>query len=340
MKKRQSSRSIKTKKIRKHSDEEEAGISLWIEARARIDQPAPLVKQWSSEERKAILDYLHGDTPAEEVEAACYYEYARESEILRKARREYDPSNAENSSLWISHYFPGWISGQPAMAVWQCPDYPALPWCELDQAQRQNISLNFGRPGPKPIIKDVRLLNAMGVFDRFKQLAKDARGCKKPMVWGAHCPPIIGDNEIKHVVVALNYRGGKDAMKQMFCRWVDNDANQELFKKYYKKPIHKQNPDSAVRYKEFLKFLAAWRLYDELGFEKAAEWTKKNRREDTEAEDAIRLKPFFREKLLFRKKLSKRLNVSALYEEPRQWEDAIGKAETFLKREIECGGMG
>ena len=301
---------------------------------ARIDRnrPEPLEKHWSTEERKAILDYLHGETPANEAAAVCYYEYARASETLRKARREYDPANSTNSSLQVSDYFPGWVWNW--LAVWQCPDYPALPWCELDQAQRQNISLNFGRPGPKPIIRDVRLLNAMGVFDRFKQLAEDARGCKEPMVWGAHCPPIIGDNEIKYVVVTLNYKGGKDAMKQMFCRWVDNDANQELFKKYYKKPIHKQNPDSAVRYKEFLKFLAAWRLYHELGFEKAAEWTKKNRREDTEAKDAIRLKGFFREKP------SKGLNVSPLYKDSRQWEDAIGKAETFLKREIECGGMG
>lgn len=333
MKTKQSTRGGKAKKKARNQRAAKTLIPDWFAARIDRNRPVPLTKQWSTEEREAILDYLHGDTPANEAAAACYYEYARASETLRKARREYDPANSTNSSLQVSHYFPGWVSDWPALAVWQCLDYPASPWRELNEAQRQNISLNFGRPGPTPVITDVRMLNAMHVFDRFKQQAEDARGCKKPMVWGGHFPAIIGDNVVKHIVVTLNYRGGKEAMKQMFCRWVDNDANHELFKKYYKKPIHKQNPDSAVRYKEFLKFLAAWRLYDELGFEKAAEWTKKNRREDTEAEDAIRLKSFFREKP------SKGLNVSPLYKEQRQWKDAIGKAETFLKLEIECGGM-
>jgi phosphoribosyl-ATP pyrophosphohydrolase len=46
------------------------------------------------------MHYLHGDVIEEEVEAACAYEYARESEVLREA-----------ASLWATKNHPtviGW----------------------------------------------------------------------------------------------------------------------------------------------------------------------------------------------------------------------------------------
>ena len=51
-----------------------------------------LEKQWSRDEPEAILDYLHGDIPATEVQACCYYEYARTSRIFRKARSLFQPA--------------------------------------------------------------------------------------------------------------------------------------------------------------------------------------------------------------------------------------------------------
>jgi len=81
VKKKPSSRGRKTKKISKIPD--------WFAAWKKRNRPAPLTKRWSIEEPEAILDYLHRDMPADEAAAACYYEYARESETLRKARREY-----------------------------------------------------------------------------------------------------------------------------------------------------------------------------------------------------------------------------------------------------------
>ncbi len=36
------------------------------------------------------MDYLHGDVLPDEAEVACYYEYARESQTLRKVAKERD----------------------------------------------------------------------------------------------------------------------------------------------------------------------------------------------------------------------------------------------------------
>lgn len=151
-------------------------------------------------------------------------------------------------------------------------------------------------------------------------------------------PPVVGDGPIRHVFITIDYRDGVQAKKEQFGEWLASESNRKIFNKYYKRP--KQDPESAAYYKELLKFLAAWRLYDEFvcklgfnpGLKAAKDWTRKNRRDDADAKDAIRLKPFFRERL------SKRLNVSPLYKERRQWEkEAIDKAKDFLAREIEFG---
>jgi hypothetical protein len=225
---------VKTKRSKGRKNNEarirallESSLDSWDKRLVVTRKPAPLNNRWSIDEQEAILDYLHGDTPTDEVK---------------------------------------------------------------------------------------------------EQAASDAREWKKHP---DQYPAIVGDNEIKYVVLPFNYAEGKDAMEKAFSRWLGSETNKKLFKKYYKKPIHKQNPDSPDRYKEALKYLAAWRLYDELGFKKAAEWTRHNRRERT---NVFRLRQFFREKP------SKRLNTKPLYTDPRDWEDAIAKAKAFLAAEFEVPG--
>ena len=60
-------------------------VGIWIEMRRKANEPAPLNKQWSIEEKESILDYLHGDLKPHEVKACCYYEYARAADTLRRA---------------------------------------------------------------------------------------------------------------------------------------------------------------------------------------------------------------------------------------------------------------
>jgi hypothetical protein len=297
----------------------------WIEKQRKLNEPAPLNKKWSIEEKDSILDYLHGDIAADEVAACCYYEYARESETLRKARREYDPADPENSSFRVLICFPGWIYGQSCF--WQCPHYPALPWPELSAEERENILPFYRSPATTPVVRDVRMLKGSGVLDALVQQAKDELTELNQRSDNPHAftfsPAIASDPMpfIKHVIITINYMDGVDAVKEQIAHWLASGENQKLFKKYHKKPIDKQNLDSTSHYKELLKFLATWRLHDELGFEAAKEWTKNNRhRKDYHA------LPFFREKL--RKTPHGKHYTGAVFKERRQWEDAIATAKS------------
>jgi hypothetical protein len=298
-------------------------VASWIEIQRKVNEPAPLNKDWSNEEKESSLYYLHGFIVGNEVKACCYYEYARASETLRKARREYDPVNPEDSSLKISRYSPHWIIEAQRWCFVQCINFPNSPWRDLGREERENFRLLLKPISPWPIITDLRALNAIGVFDRFKRVAR-----RKPL--GRICPAMLGGDAIKHVVITVDYRDGVDAVKEQFTRWLKSESNRKRFKKYYKKPIHKQNPESPGRYKELLKFLAAWRLYHELGFEAAKEWTQKNRRQKD-----YHPQPFFREKL--RKMPSGMHYRGPVFKDERQWEAATVKAKCFLVGEIEYG---
>jgi hypothetical protein len=307
-------------------------------------------KQWSVEEREAILDYLHGDTPLDETEACCYYEYARTSrrfratrlrynraykravEILRNAGRE-DDRATEMALCIVMDKLP--IYGHWRREVLVCAGYPKVPWRELKKEQKQDIKLNFVKISPTPVITDARILNAVEVFDHLKRQAEDmARKCKTRFISLGDYAAIAGDREIKHVVVTINYKEGKNAVKKRLSDWLGTEANEKLFEKYYKTPIHKQNPNSPVRYKELLKYLAAWRIHDELGLNAAKEWTKKSRRQHEDASGIVHVRQFFREKQSKRTRGSQ-LVETPLYGDGREWRAAIREARSFLEEEID-----
>jgi hypothetical protein len=256
----------------------------WSELLQQVNEPAPLNKQWSVEEKESILDYVHGGIPNDEVKACCYYEYARMSETLRKARRACDPSDPDNSWLVLSRYFPWWVRDQQRLCFLQCHNFPNLPWRDLPKEEREYIRGFFKPVSPRPIITDVLMLRGTGVFDAFRDQAENASNefsrwiatpkleseRKKPIRRVVQ-PAIVSGAKpfIKHVVITIDYRDGVDAVKEQFARWVTSEENQKLFKSYYKKLISKHDLDLPDRCKELLKFLAGWRLYGELGLKGA-----------------------------------------------------------------------
>ena len=299
--------------------------------KSAIEKRVPMTRKWSAEEPEAIPDYLHGDTSAHQVKACCYYEYARTSDIFRKAWQEVDSASFDVSARKIAANFPEFRDDLLLirLEILTCPSFPNSPWRQLSGAQRKHIEGHFAEAMQPLLLRLKRqsfILDVMGIFDRFEQqAASDMREAKQHH---GDYPPIVGDGEIKYVALPFNYSQGKDAMVKGFSCWLDTDVNRKLFQKYGpKKPIDKQNPDSPARYKELLKYLASWRIYDELGLTKAKNWTRKNRRQESEV---LRLRPFFGEKA------GDRLNTKPLYKDGREWKDAIGQAKLFLKTEIEC----
>src|SRR5215471_13208471 len=112
-------------------------VGSWIETQRKLNEPAPLNEHWSVKEKESILDYLHGDIADDEVKPCCYYEYARASETLRKARREYKPADPDNSSLTVSNYFPPWVLNPRRFCFLQCPNFPSSAWRDLSKEEQE-----------------------------------------------------------------------------------------------------------------------------------------------------------------------------------------------------------
>jgi hypothetical protein len=237
----------------KRSSKPEAKTAHWSELLQRVNEPAPLNKEWSTEEKESILDYLHGHIALDQVQACCYYEFSRLSGTLRKARRIYDPSDPDNSLLIVSRCFPPWVLDPQRLSFLQCNNFPNSPWRDLRKEEREHIRAFFQPVSPRPIITDVLMLRGTGVFDAFRDQAENAANefsrwlaTPKPMterkkpVRRVAQPATVGTQRfIKHVVITIDYRDGVDAVTKQFASWLATDANQKLFKTYYKKPIPK-----------------------------------------------------------------------------------------------------
>jgi hypothetical protein len=183
-----------------------------------------MTRKWSAEEPEAILDYLHGDRPAHQVKACCYYEYARASDIFRKAWQEVDSASYDVSVRKIVANFPQFRDDLLLirLEILTCPSFPNLPWRWLSDAQRKDIESHFAEAKQPLLLRLKRqsfILDVMGIFDRFKQqAASDMHEAKQHP---GDYPPIVGDGEIKYVALPFNYSQGKDAMVKGFSRWLD-----------------------------------------------------------------------------------------------------------------------
>jgi hypothetical protein len=304
-----------------------------------------MTRKWSTEEPEAILDYLHGDVPRDEAKPCCYYEYARTSQVFQSARQEYEAADAGDPIHRVIERFLLFFNDWQRLEVLICPSFPELPWGRLSKERREDIQYQFTGPRATPLITDSFILNSLGIFDRFKEQAQLAARELRHRRWRrreqgvGHDPAVVGA-AIKHIVVTLDYRAGPGPLKKQIRDWLASEENLRLLDKHHKISIDKRNQDSPDRYKEHLKYLAAWRLYDDLGIEGAMEWTQKHRRQDERPNaKRIKLKAFFREKPektteADKQRFGKQF-FGPLYSDPRDWEKAIAKAKDFLAREIE-----
>jgi hypothetical protein len=153
----------------------------WSELLQQVNESAPLNKQWSVEEKESILDYVHGEIPDDEIKTCCYYEYARMSQTLRKARRACDPSDPDNSLLVLSRYFPWWVRDQQRLCFLQCHNFPNLPWRDLSKEEREYIRGFFKPVSPRAIITDVLMLRGTGVFDALQRTGRECVQRIQPM---------------------------------------------------------------------------------------------------------------------------------------------------------------
>jgi hypothetical protein len=234
------------------------------------------------------MDYLHGDVVENEFEAACNYEYARESAVLHEAARLSASKKHfyEEIALKIENKFRCglWFVGDPWSLIWQCPSFPRKNWNEVSQRERANILSGFLPSQIHPLrMNEVWLLNAMGIFDEFKTMAEkvmENKRLRKPQ--GKVYPIIEGwpkqkqeNSQWVHALFTIDFSKTKKRLRREFQKWLERPQNKERFAKHGHSPIGKTGV-----FKDRLKDLAAWRLYRELGCNEALAFAEKNRKRD------------------------------------------------------------
>jgi hypothetical protein len=232
------------------------------------------------------MDYLHGDVVEDEFEAACSYEYARTSSVLRYAAQLHKkyPRRLDQNCLDVVNKFKcaSWFVGYPWCFIWGCRSFPQKRWNQLSEAERAAILCTFPLPVGRfaPLhMNEVWLLDAMQIFEEFKTMAvraqmdreKTPRSPKQrekifPVIEG--WPTQEGKRQPwVHALFTLDFSKGKKQLIQEFNEWLLQPVNRERFKKHERNSTGKTGGP-----KDRLKDLAAWQLYEGCG----RDWNKAN----------------------------------------------------------------
>ena len=173
----------------------------------------PKTRRATDEELLPCMDYLHGDIEDNEFEAACCYEYAKESPLLREAARlwaaqkkVFCKETASNSELdgeivlkieTKSGPYSSLIE-HPWSLIVQCPSFrQQTTWNELSQHARAHILLAFRRI-PALRVDELWLLDESGILEELRMMAAKAHENERlpqpktmyPIIEGA---PMFGD---------------------------------------------------------------------------------------------------------------------------------------------------
>ena len=234
------------------------------------------------------MDYLHGDVVGDEFRAACQYEYARQSAVLQKAAqmlRDNPTANAGEISLKIEREFHcgSWFIGTDWMFVWQCPSFPAKSWNQLSPAER--TELLYGLPlstiKPRPLVLG-EVIFLTHYLDQLKELAAKARAEWKEARAGRRrrkkVYPILElpNTSLVQVLLPLDFRKSKKRILQEIDKWLELDENKARFDKH--RP--KTEVGTEKEAKDRLKDLAAWRLFEKLGWEGSLQFAEQHRKRD------------------------------------------------------------
>jgi hypothetical protein len=203
------------------------------------------------------MDYLHGHVVDGEFEAACCYEYARESAMLKEAA-------AKAGSAHLGEEEESWIYQYPWNLIWSCADFPRKPWNQISDRQRLDILRAFPTTKVQPLhMMEAVFLDAQGVFDELKAMAVEARAQLTRRAYKEkrqrRIYPVLKKGQWLHVLFTLDMSKKKKRLVQEFEAWLDLKENRHE---------HRRNLTGKTGlFKDRLKDLAVSRLYERLGFD-------------------------------------------------------------------------
>jgi len=250
-------------------------------------------------------DYLHGDVVDNQFRAACEYEYARESKILRRAAelllRNPTASPREIASQIEREFHCGSWFFQPEWGfIWQCPSFPAKGWNQLTEDERSDLlgGLPFSTKKARPLIlgevmflthylDQLKEMGAEGRAELQKQLAAEAHAAKARAEGKRNVPAVrrrekvfpileLRNTPLVQVLLPLDFSKSKKRLLQEIDKWLELPENKARFNR------HKQTTEAGTekQAKDRLKDLAAWKLFDRLGWEVALDFAEQHRKCD------------------------------------------------------------
>ena len=288
------------------------------------------------------MDYLHGDVVDNEFVAACSYEYARESVVLREAARLWTsnkPPYAKSEEIWlaIEKIFPGSFV---LSCAWQCPSFSRKSWNQLSQCERTDIvscARWWWSNQIQPLrVHEVGYLTTTGIVDQLNTMAEKVMERYRlgqphlevyPIIEG---PKIVNLSNPKkrertpwvHVLFTVDFNKTKKRLLQEFDTWLQLPENKARF------DTHKRDPTGTTGdSKDRLKDLAAWRLYRLLGCNEALAFAEKNRKRDKHRKPRQ-----FHDARKEQSKTKMPLNEAPLYSEESGFLKAKARAQKRLAR--------
>lgn len=221
------------------------------------------------------MGYLHGIVADDEFEAACFYEYARESSLLRDAaltfrnliRDNNKKQPAKRQSVGMlqrrvveeCHLGSVWLNAPLRRTIWSCHSFPEKPWGQLQKNERRAIISHFATAEILPLLMhSAGDYNAMGVLDHFKGAVYDSI-------------PVLHDGQRTHALFTLDFGDTRKRMLERFKAWLKLPENQRKFNEH-----SRDVTGTTGKPKDRLKDIAVWRLYEVLGFNRMIDFTRKH----------------------------------------------------------------
>ena len=291
----------------------------------------------------SCMDLLHSDVTDDESEAACEYEYARESQVLREAARLHRQGlSFEEIAEEIDQAFScgGLFLASPWLEIFSSSAaglFPLSPWNHLPEEARERILRAFPLPygsGQPLFMHDVRRLERVlkGLMEKATKARAEQTAKKVLAVW--HEGPWT------YPLPTIDCRKAKKQLVDEFEAWLEQPEMKERLRQYRHSHTGKTGAP-----KDRLKDLAAWRLYQHCGndWRKANEFASEHRRVFEKPETIVIGSGGNRKKVIFKEgdpkpfhdprqgQSKQQINEASLYSEESGFLKAKQRAKTYLK---------
>jgi hypothetical protein len=174
-----------------------------------------------------------------------FYAHAASSALRHMRRRPLLLKAPADGRLRVTQRnLPSW--SWPKVPQWahrflNLKSFPYVDWLELSEKERQE----FRRPVAPPLpMTDVLTLEALGVFDRFKALAKANEPVIEEVPLGAKGKPMpadvlpllqaYADHPIYHALVNVDFSKTENQLVNEFKAWLRLPDNQQRLEKHRK----------------------------------------------------------------------------------------------------------